>query len=87
MATKSRSRSRPPSPSSSSCHRSDASCCVKGILHLVGGLPRWSLPMACGGLLAGPELPLGGCSRDHFERLSSNEALALILIESHLDGG
>jgi hypothetical protein len=30
--------------------------------------------MACGGLLAGPDLPLGGCSRHHFERLGSNEA-------------
>jgi hypothetical protein len=43
--------------------------------------------MACGGLLAGPELPLGGCSRHHFERLSSNEEPALIPIESRLEGG
>jgi hypothetical protein len=35
---------------------------LRGSLHLVGGLPGWSLPMACGGLLAGPDLPLGGCS-------------------------
>jgi hypothetical protein len=43
--------------------------------------------MACSGLLAGPGLPLGGCSRHHFERLSSNEAPALIPIESRLEGG
>jgi hypothetical protein len=43
--------------------------------------------MACGGLLVGPDLPLGGCSRHHFERLGSNEAPALIPIESRLEGG
>ena len=43
--------------------------------------------MACGGLLPGPELPLGGCSRHHLERLGSNEAPALIPIESRLEGG
>jgi hypothetical protein len=30
--------------------------------------------MACGGFLAGPDFPLGGCSRRYFERLGSNEA-------------
>jgi hypothetical protein len=29
-------------------------------------------PQACG-LVAGPDLPLGGCSQHHFERLGSNE--------------
>jgi hypothetical protein len=43
--------------------------------------------MACGGLLAGPDLPLGGCSRYHFEQLGSNEAPPLIPIESRLEGG
>jgi hypothetical protein len=37
------------------------------------GLSRWSLPVACGGLLAGHDLLLGMISRHHFERLVSNE--------------
>ena len=43
--------------------------------------------MACGGLLAGHHLLLGVISRHHFERLGSNEAPALIPIESRLEGG
>jgi hypothetical protein len=42
--------------------------------------------MACG-LLADFHLPLGGSSRHHFKLLDSNEAPALIPIESHLEGG
>jgi hypothetical protein len=66
-------RSRPLSSSSFSCCHSDATWGVKGILHLVAGLSRWSLPVACGGLFAGHDLLLGVISRHHFERLGSNE--------------
>ena len=55
------------------------------LLMLVAGLPRMGSPRACG-LVAGPDLPLGGCSRHHFERLGSNEASALIPIETRLEG-
>jgi hypothetical protein len=44
------------------------------LLVLVGGLPRMGSPRACGLVVAGPDLPLGGCSRHHFEWLDSNEA-------------
>jgi hypothetical protein len=40
---------------------------------LVAGLPRWSFPVACGGLLAGHHLLLGVISQHHFKRLGSNE--------------
>jgi hypothetical protein len=46
---------------------------LRGSLHLIIGLSRWSLPVACGGLLAGHHLLLGVISRHHFERLGSNE--------------
>jgi hypothetical protein len=42
------------------------------LLMLVGGLPWVCSPRACG-FVAGPDLPHGGCSRHHFERLGSNE--------------
>jgi hypothetical protein len=71
----SRFRSRPPSSSSFSFLHSDATC-VKGflLLPLVAGLSRWSLSVACSGLVAGHHLLLGVISRHHFERLGSNEA-------------
>jgi hypothetical protein len=39
----------------------------------VGGLPRMRSTRACGLVAVGPDLPLGGCSRHHFEWLDSNE--------------
>jgi hypothetical protein len=42
---------------------------------LVGGLPQMGSPRACGLVATGPDLPLGGCSRHHFEWLDSNEEL------------
>jgi hypothetical protein len=42
--------------------------------------------VACSGLLAGHHFLLGVISRHHFERLGSNEAPALIPIESRLEG-
>jgi hypothetical protein len=42
---------------------------------LVGGLSLMGSPRACGLVAAGPDLPHGGCSRHHFERLGSNEVL------------
>ena len=71
---KSRSRSRPPSSSSFSFRHSDATCEEVILLLLVAGLSRWSLPVACSGLLVGDHLLLGVFSRHHFERLGSNEA-------------
>jgi hypothetical protein len=59
----------------------------RGFLLVLGaGLPLWSLPVACSGLLAGHDLLLGVISRHHFERLGSNEVPDLILIESRLEG-
>jgi hypothetical protein len=43
------------------------------LLVLVGGLSRIGSPRACGLVTVGPNLPLGGCSRHHFEWLDSNE--------------
>jgi hypothetical protein len=45
----------------------------RGFLPFIAGLPRWSLPVACGGLLAGHHLLLGVSSRHNFERLGSNK--------------
>jgi hypothetical protein len=53
---------------------------------LLADSPDGAFPWLCDGLLVGPELPLGGCSRHHFERLGSNEAPTLIPIESRLEG-
>jgi hypothetical protein len=86
--TKSRSRSRPLSSSSFSCHLFVGLDGGRGfLLVLVGGLPRMGSPRACGLVVAGPDLPLGGCSRHHFEWLDSNEVPPLIPIESRLEGG
>jgi hypothetical protein len=73
MVTKNRSHSRPLYSSSFSCRHSDTFWYVKGILHLVAGLPRWSLPVACRLVTAGHDLLLGVFFRHHFEWLNSNE--------------
>jgi hypothetical protein len=44
------------------------------LLPFVAGLSRWSLPVACSGLVAGHHLLLGMISQHHFEPLGSNEA-------------
>jgi hypothetical protein len=45
----------------------------RGSLHLVAGLPRWSLPVACRLVTACHDLLLGVFSQHHFEWLNSNK--------------